>query len=164
MIHREDILGLMRDFWLPSAATTQVSEWIIYVYQDRKILNPAVGCLSVVVDYVKSPWVEHLSPCLRQFTVLMKQFLSQTTDFCSLNATFPFWRRWNWKLNLLDLKARWWPKQLCRSLPNQQPWFCCLKKLKMRVEHTFVWNSKFQTWFNADLKILEHLTSVHLSG
>lgn len=56
-IYHEGILGLMRDFRLPSAATTQISEWINCVYQDLKILNPAVGCLSVVVDYVKSPCV-----------------------------------------------------------------------------------------------------------
>lgn len=163
----------MRDFWLPSAATTQVSEWINYVYQDRKILNPAVGCLSVVVDYVKSPLGRMSGPLSTaketwhlEVTVLMKQFLSQTTDFCSLNATFPFWRRWNWnwKSNLLSLKVRQWPKLLCRSLANQHPRFCCLKKLKMRVEYTFVWHSKSETWFNADLKILEHLTSVYFSG
>lgn len=82
-IYHEGILGLMRDFWLPSAAATQVSEWINCVYQDLKILNPAVGCLSVVVDYVRSPWVECLSPCLQQKklgcwkSVLMKVFQSK---------------------------------------------------------------------------------------
>lgn len=138
-IYHEGILGLMRDFWLPSAAATQVSEWINCVYQDLKILNPAVGCLSVVVDYVRSPWVECLSPCLQEKklgcwkSVLMKQFFSQNTDFYFLNGAFPFWRRWNWKCNHLGLKVRHWPKWHCRSFPNQQLQFCCLKKLKMRI-------------------------------
>jgi len=66
MIHHEDILGLRRDFWIPSAAAAQVSEWINYLYRDYKIPNPAVGCSSVVADYVKSPWVECLGPCLQR--------------------------------------------------------------------------------------------------
>lgn len=77
----------MRDFWLPSAATTRVSEWINYVYWDHKILNPAVGCLSVVVDCKISlgRMSEALSTAKEtwhvEVTVLMKQLLSQTTVF-----------------------------------------------------------------------------------